>query len=229
MKIKTLSAILIASTLVSATSKAAVVTNLNNNRNQASKKNYIIGNQINLKELSNIKQKLNKAGIYIVNGKNCIETILPDNNKPDTEKPNQPDNNQPDIEKPDNSTQVSYIEQVVSLVNKEREKVGLTPLSMEKNITTAAQVRAKEIQTSFSHTRPDGKKFSTVLSENGVSFKGAGENIAWGQKTPEEVMKGWMNSPGHRANILNKNFRSIGVGYYQNASGKSYWTQLFRY
>ena len=55
----------------------------------------------------------------------------------------------------------------------------------------------------------------------------SGENIAWGQKTPEEVMKGWMNSEGHRANILNKNYTSIGVGYYQNAGGVNYWTQIF--
>ena len=56
-----------------------------------------------------------------------------------------------------------------------------------------------------------------------------GENIAWGQKTPEQVMEGWMNSAGHRANILNEKYTSIGVGYYQNAAGRNYWSQLFTY
>lgn len=62
-----------------------------------------------------------------------------------------------------------------------------------------------------------------------MSHRGAGENIAWGQKTPEQVMEGWMNSAGHRANILNEKYTSIGVGYYQNAAGRNYWSQLFTY
>lgn len=64
-------------------------------------------------------------------------------------------------------------------------------------------MRAKETEQSFSHTRPNGSNFSTALKEQGVSYRGSGENIAWGQKTPEDVMKAWMNSEGHRANILN--------------------------
>ncbi|MFR8737827.1 MAG: CAP domain-containing protein [Eubacterium sp.] len=60
-------------------------------------------------------------------------------------------------------------------------------------------------------------------------FMGAGENIAWGQRSPEEVMNGWMNSSGHRANILNSSFKKIGVAYYVGANGRTYWTQLFTY
>ena len=97
------------------------------------------------------------------------------------------------------------------------------------SVQAAAQIRAKEIETSFSHTRPDGSSFSTALTQQGVTYRGSGENIAWGQKTPEQVMNGWMNSDGHRANILNKNYTTIGVGLYQNASGTNYWTQLFTY
>lgn len=123
----------------------------------------------------------------------------------------------------------SYAEQVVNLVNKERAKAGLKALVIDKNIEAAALIRAKETEISFSHTRPNGSSFSTVLRENGISFRGAGENIAWGQKSPEQVMKGWMNSPGHRANILNPRYTKIGVGYYKSSTGRQYWTQLFTY
>ena len=98
---------------------------------------------------------------------------------------------------------------------------------MDRGAASAAQVRAKEIERSFSHTRPDGSSFNSALTEAGVNFSGAGENIAYGQNSPEKVMEGWMNSSGHRANILNSSYTSIGVGHYQNASGVNYWTQLF--
>lgn len=142
--------------------------------------------------------------------------------------PDTPDTDNPGTEEPDDSVS-SFAAQVVHLVNQERAKNGLSPVTMEKNITAAAQVRAVEIQTSFSHTRPDGSSFSTALKEQNVSYRGSGENIAWGQRSPKEVMDGWMNSPGHRANILNEKFTSIGVGYVQNANGTNYWTQLFTY
>lgn len=125
------------------------------------------------------------------------------------------------------SNMLDYAGQVVKLVNQERAKEGLSPLSISQPAKQAAQVRAREIENSFSHTRPNGTSFSTALKEQGVNYRTAGENIAWGQKTPEQVVQGWMNSPGHRANIMNANFTSIGVGYYRNASGINYWTQLF--
>lgn len=151
-------------------------------------------------------------------------TDLPDTDQPgsDAEKPGE-DNNGPGTETR------TYAEQVADLVNAERAKAGLSALTIDKGIETAALVRAKEIETSFSHTRPNGSSFSTVLTENGISYRGSGENIAWGQRSPEEVMNGWMNSEGHRANILNPNFTKIGVGYYQNSAGQNYWTQLFTY
>ena len=98
---------------------------------------------------------------------------------------------------------------------------------MNVKAVQAAEIRAKEIVTSFSHTRPNGSSFATALTESGVNFKTAGENIAWGQKTPQEVMNVWMNSQGHRANILNTTFTEIGIGVYQEPSGTMYWTQLF--
>lgn len=149
----------------------------------------------------------------------------PDQNVPDN---NKPDQNVPDTDQPGDSENLTFAEQVVKLVNEERAKQGLSALTIKEDVTSAALVRAKEIQSSFSHTRPDGSQFSTALTQQNVSFRGAGENIAWGQKTPEEVMKAWMNSDGHRANILNKNFTSIGVGY-ENNNGVGYWVQLFTY
>ena len=127
------------------------------------------------------------------------------------------------------TTNKTYTQQVVDLVNAERAKAGLAPLTIDANVEKAANVRANEIQTSFDHVRPNGSSFSTALKEQSVSFQGAGENIAWGQKTPEEVMNAWMNSAGHRANILNKNYTHIGVGNVQNSSGTQYWVQLFTY
>ena len=120
-----------------------------------------------------------------------------------------------------------YIQQVVNLVNAERAKGGLAPLTINTKVQAAAQVRAKECEQSFSHTRPNGTSFATALKEQNVSYRSAGENIAWGQRSPQEVVNAWMNSSGHRANIMNANFTTIGVGYYQNAKGTNYWCQLF--
>lgn len=170
------------------------------------------------------------------------ETETPDISKPDSSKPdvNKPDTSTPEISKPDINTpgsgtpdtdtsdaNLSYAEQVVELVNKEREKRNLAPLSIDMRVQAAAQVRAQECEQSFSHTRPDGSGFATALKEQKVSYRTAGENIAWGQRSPEEVVSAWMNSDGHRANILSAKYTSIGVGYYQNANGVKYWSQLF--
>lgn len=162
-----------------------------------------------------------------------------DNNQPGTGNKPETDNNQPgtDAEQPENSTNKpevdtenqTFAEQVVALVNEERTKAGLNPLTLDKEIEAAALVRAKEIEISFAHTRPDGRSFGTALKDRGITYKGAGENIAWGQRSPQEVMNAWMNSDGHRANILNPRFTKIGVGYYQNTAGRNYWTQLFTY
>lgn len=153
---------------------------------------------------------------------------LPDVDKPETDKPDieNPDQNRPG-DNNQGTTDSAFASEVVRLVNVERTKAGLSPLSTDSAITAAAQVRAEEQKQSFSHTRPNGKHFSTALTENDVNYSGAGENIAMGQKTPQQVMEAWMNSDGHRANILNKNFTKIGVGYM--GSGSSYWAQLFTY
>lgn len=140
---------------------------------------------------------------------------------------NKPDVSVPDVDNSLSSTAQSYIAQIVTLVNAERAKNGLSALTYDSTLQSAAQVRAEEIVSSFSHTRPDGTYYSSVLKEFGVSYRRSGENIAWGQKTPEEVVTAWMNSSGHRANILNANYNKIGVGCNISASGTIYWSQLF--
>lgn len=177
-------------------------------------------------------------------GNNTPDVEMPDINKPDNNQPEQEipdnnqsgdnssqpevDNNQPEQETPDVDN-LSYAEQVVELVNVERAKAGLLPVELDTEIASAAWIRANEIKTLFSHTRPDGRSFSSVLTDNGIRFYGAGENIAWGQRTPEQVMNAWMNSDGHRANILNSKYTKLGVGHFQDASGTNYWVQLFTY
>lgn len=166
---------------------------------------------------------------------NCFPNItLPDcelpggNNTPEN-TPNNPGNGSMEENTPENSPsdEHAFIKQVVALVNQERAKEGLSPLTIDTKVQAAAGVRAKECEQLFSHTRPDGSSFSTALKEQNVSYRRSGENIAWGQRSPEEVMKAWMNSSGHRANIMNPNFTTIGVGYYENARGTDYWCQLF--
>lgn len=119
-------------------------------------------------------------------------------------------------------------EAVTSLVNAARQDAGLSELELDADLCAAAQARAQEIAQSFSHTRPDGSSCFTILEEFGISYRAAGENIAMGQRTPEEVMDGWMNSSGHRANILNGTFTSIGVGYYVDEAGAAHWVQIFQ-
>jgi len=176
---------------------------------------------------------------------NCLPGItLPDCQIPEVDVPGNstPDNNggsndnsteentpevTPDTDSPSEDSQHALIKEVVDLVNAERAKEGLAPLTIDTKVQAAAQVRAKECEQSFSHTRPNGSSFATALKEQNVSYRSAGENIAWGQRTPKQVMNAWMNSSGHRANIMNPNFTTIGVGYYQNANGTNYWCQLF--
>ncbi|MOA17824.1 Cysteine-rich secretory protein family protein [compost metagenome] len=117
-----------------------------------------------------------------------------------------------------------FAEQVVDLVNQERSKAGLNPLKSDAALTNVAMIKAKDMYNNnyFDHNSPTlGSPFDLMKSE-GVQYRTAGENIAKGQRTPEEVMNAWMNSEGHRQNILNPNFTSIGVAYYNGE-----WVQEF--
>ena len=112
-------------------------------------------------------------------------------------------------------------------MNEERAKAGLAPLEKSDDVSLAASVRAKELTASFSHTRPDGSAYRTVLEQNGVSYRSCGENVAFGYRTPEAVMSAWMTSEGHKENILNEKYTNIGVGYFKDGSGQGYWAQIF--
>ena len=121
----------------------------------------------------------------------------------------------------------AYASQVVTLVNKERAKVGLAPLTAVSGLNSYALQRSKELESVFDHVRPDGSNpLDYVIS---LGYQAAGENIAMSygmNDTPERVMNGWMNSEGHRANILDPDFAYIGVGCYVS-NGSYYWTQIF--
>lgn len=123
----------------------------------------------------------------------------------------------------------SEAEAVLKLVNNERAKAGLKPLSLSGKLTNIAVMKSKDMAEKgyFDHTSPTYGTPFEMLQQFGVHYKTAGENIAAGQRTPEEVMNSWMNSSGHRANILNANYTEIGIGYYKGGSYGTYWTQLF--
>lgn len=127
----------------------------------------------------------------------------------------------------DSSASSDYVSEVVRLVNIERTARGLPALTMDTTLNAAAAERAKEIIINYAHERPDGSSCFTILNEYGVSYRAAAENIAGGQLTPEAVVNSWMNSPGHRANILNSSLRKIGVGYARGGQYGTYWVQLF--
>ena len=100
-------------------------------------------------------------------------------------------------------------QQVLALVNEERRKVGVAPLTLSAELQSAAAIRAEEITQKFSHTRPDGTNFQTILPNSRYYI--AGENIAAGNSTAAKVVQQWMNSPGHRANILRSEYTELGV------------------
>ena len=124
------------------------------------------------------------------------------------------------------TSEEAMADRVIELVNQERTSRGLQPLLKHDGLMVAAAARARELSQRYSHTRPDGSECFTILWHLGIDYGYAGENIAMGQRTPEIVMNDWMNSSGHRANILNENYDCIGVGYTM-VDGHPYWVQLF--
>jgi len=124
------------------------------------------------------------------------------------------------------TTTSNYANQVLTLVNSERAKAGLKPLKLNATLTKSAQAKAVDMHDKhyFDHTSPTYGSPFDQMTKFGYKYSYAGENIAQGQKTPKEVMDAWMNSAGHRANILNSNYTEIGIGY---VSDNSYWVQQF--
>ena len=117
-------------------------------------------------------------------------------------------------------------QKVINLVNQERQKAGLKPLKENWELSRVAQFKAEDMKEKhyFDHNSPTYGSPFKMMTDFGIHYNYAGENIAQGQQTPEAVMQAWMNSQGHRENILSPNFTQIGVGY---VSGSNIWVQQF--
>lgn len=120
----------------------------------------------------------------------------------------------------------SYVQQVVNLVNAERAKQGLGALTFNAQLAEVAQAKAQDMHDKgyFSHTSPTYGSPFDMMKTFGITYRSAGENIAMGYTTPQAVMNAWMNSAGHRANIMNASYTQIGVGFVANGN---YWVQEF--
>lgn len=125
--------------------------------------------------------------------------------------------------------EMTQAEAILKLVNQERSKAGVPALTLSDQLTNIAYIKAKDMadKNYFSHQSPTYGSPFDMLKKFGVSYTAAGENIAAGQKTAEEVMNSWMNSSGHKANILNKNYTQLGVGFYRGGQYGTEWVQLF--
>jgi len=117
--------------------------------------------------------------------------------------------------------------EVVALINETRAQYSAGQVEYSPILTEAARIRAQELTLELSHTRPSGEGFQTALDEQKIIYRLAGENIAAGQNTAEEVVSAWMNSETHKASILYGRFDTIGVGLIENADGRHYWALLF--
>lgn len=160
-------------------------------------------------------------------------TTKPETTKPETTKPvtTKPETTKPETTVP-GSSKNDYSEfraQVIEIVNKERATYGLASLAENTEVTKIATMKSQDMAdlNYFDHTSPIYGSPFDMLTKFGVKYTAAGENIAMGQSTPQEVMTAWMNSDGHRKNILNSNYTHIGVGIVKNQKGQYIWTQMF--
>ena len=138
-----------------------------------------------------------------------------------------PDDNDTGTPAPsENIDNLSYEQQVVALINEQRAANGLAPLTLNEKLSDVARAKSQDMHDNnyFSHTSPTYGSPFDMLKTFGISYRAAGENIAMGYATPQAVVNGWMNSSGHRANILNSSYTQVGVGYVADGH---YWTQLF--
>lgn len=121
-----------------------------------------------------------------------------------------------------------YAKECFDLVNKKRTAAGLKKLTWDDAIAEACDIRAEEISEKFSHLRPNGESWFTVLDEVGADLSGEGENLAEGYSTPQKAVSAWMNSKGHKENILDKSWKKSAIGvHYNSSANKYYWVQLF--
>lgn len=146
-----------------------------------------------------------------------------------TEEPSNTDEIEQGNEQAPNSEAPTQAQEVLNLVNQERAKQGLKALTLDSELTSVATLKAKDMRDEnyFSHDSPTYGSPFEMMQQFGVDYRSAGENIAAGQKSAEQVMNDWMNSSGHRANILNSSYGKLGVGYVEGGSYGTYWVQEF--
>lgn len=191
------------------------INNANCDKTTAKTRNYS-ALQSKLESLIN-----SNCGASTTNKTNNTTTTKPTTSKPSTT---------PTTSKPaTNGDYSAFQKKVVELVNIERAKNGLKPLTMNAEVNKTATLKSQDMAklNYFSHTSPTYGSPFDMMKKYGISYRTAGENIAMGQTSPEQVMQGWMNSSGHRANILKSSFTQIGVGVAKNSNGQLYWTQQF--
>ena len=149
---------------------------------------------------------------------------IPDAPAPELPESSIPDH-KPDVDVPSSAVH-AYEKKVVDLVNAQRAKNGLSPLTISEDLCVKARIKSRDMATNnyFSHNSPTYGSPFDMMKALGISYRSAGENIAMGYATPEAVVTAWMNSQGHRENILSTKYTSIGVGYIADGG---YWTQWF--
>lgn len=171
----------------------------------------------------------------INNGGNDEDVNNGNNDSNNGNENNNGNNNDNTAEKPEDNNNssngefASFQKEVLRLVNVERSKMGLKELTLNTELSRVATLKSQDMidKNYFSHTSPTyGSPFDMMKKFN-ISYRTAGENIAMGQKTPAQVVEAWMNSEGHRANILNANYTDLGVGVAKSSKGTIYWTQMF--
>lgn len=180
--------------------------------NYIDKDNEIVNSNLEKEEVTNIEEKISDTDY-----KEYKEISKDDINEYDSITINNIQNE---------NTYTDLINEVYEITNNYRSLVGVSSLTLDSSLVEAANIRAKELSDSFSHTRPNGSSCFTVLSELGISYGTAGENIAAGYSSSQSVMEGWRSSSGHYQNIISSKFKKIGIGV-NIINNQYYWVQIF--
>ena len=176
------------------------------------KDNEIVNSNLEKEEVTNIEEKISDT-----DNKEYKEISKDDINEYDSITINNIHNE---------NTYTVLINVVYEITNNYRSLVGVSSLTLDSSLVEAANIRAKELSDSFSHTRPNGSSCFTVLSELGISYGTAGENIAADYSSSQSVMEGWRSSSGHYQNIISSKFKKIGIGV-NIINNQYYWVQIF--
>ncbi len=136
---------------------------------------------------------------------------------------------EPEFETDEADSILEQEKRVVEVVNQQREEAGLEPYRHNTKLSEVAREKSEDMRDKnyFSHQSPTYGSPFEMMDQFNINYQAAGENIAQGQPSPEEVVDAWMNSPGHRRNILSNNFTEIGVGYAEDEQEQTFWTQMF--